>query len=201
MVMLKNIFTIALVLFMLGCNDSNDLSEDIKNNNDYKYKTTSSLPFGIDWKTNLKDISKNLTNLKLERYDEETSVSFYSIGDAEGWLSGMDSYNLIVEDEGHISALNFAQFFNKDEQRELLSRYEELKNEINTNFRVSEKKERIKNNKTLFKCLANENCGVMYTVYHSENTTVLIRAYGIDDKKGMLQVIVFPRDGNFSITS
>ena len=192
--LLKNI-TILLIFVLFGCNDTNKI-ESISN-----YKSEPELPFGINWKTSFKDVSPNLTNVSLERYDSESKMSFYSFSNNDEFLSGMDSYNLIVEGDGLISALNFAQFFSKNEQRALLNRYEEIKKEINEKYNIIEKKERLKNNKTVFKCLSNENCGIMYSVFNSENTTILIRAYGLEDQKGMLQVFVFPRDGHFSITS
>ncbi|HEM8065414.1 TPA: hypothetical protein U2L90_002684 [Enterobacter hormaechei] len=192
---LLKLITGALILILIGCNDTNKVESDSK------YKPEPSLPFGINWNTRFATISSKLTNINLERYDDQSKMSFYSFSNNDDFLAGMDSYNLIVEEDGLISALNFAQFFNKNEQRAMLNRYEEIKNELNEKYNITDKKERLKNNKTVFKCLSNETCGMMYSVFNSENTTVLIRAYGLEDEKGMLQVIVFPRDGHFNITS
>lgn len=192
---LSKILTSALILVLIGCNDTNKIERDSK------YKPEPALPLGISWNTNFSKISSTLTNINLERFDEESKMSFYSFSNNDNFLAGMDSYNLIVEEDGVISALNFAQFFSKNEQRAMLNRYEEIKNELKDKYNVTEKKERLKNNKTVFKCLSNETCGMMYSVFNSEKTTVLVRAYGLEDENGMLQVIVFPRDGHFSITS
>ncbi|WP_227160346.1 hypothetical protein [Enterobacter cloacae] len=192
---LLKILTSALILTLIGCNDANKIERDSR------YKPEPTLPFGISWNTNFSKISSALTNINLERFDEESKMSFYSFSNNDDFLAGMDSYNLIVEEDGVISALNFAQFFSKNEQRAMLNRYEEIKNELKDKYNVTEKKERLKNNKTVFKCLSNETCGMMYSVFNSEKTTVLVRAYGLEDENGMLQVIVFPRDGHFSITS
>lgn len=192
---LLKILTSALIFVLIGCNDAKEIDRDSK------YKPEPALPFGISWNTNFSKISSTLTNINLERFDEESKMSFYSFSNNDDFLAGMDSYNLIVEDDGVISALNFAQFFSKNEQRAMLNRYEEIKNELKDKYNVTEKKERLKNNKTVFKCLSNETCGMMYSVFNSEKTTVLVRAYGLEDENGMLQVIVFPRDGHFSISS
>ncbi|MEQ4903575.1 hypothetical protein [Enterobacter hormaechei] len=192
---LLKILTSALIFVLIGCNDAKEIDRDSK------YKPEPALPFGISWNTNFSKISSILTNINLERFDEESKMSFYSFSNNDDFLAGMDSYNLIVEDDGVISALNFAQFFSKNEQRAMLNRYEEIKNELKDKYNVTEKKERLKNNKTVFKCLSNETCGMMYSVFNSEKTTVLVRAYGLEDENGMLQVIVFPRDGHFSISS
>lgn len=189
------ILTSALILVLIGCNDANKIERDSK------YKPEPALPFGISWNTNFSKISSTLNNINLERFDEESKMSFYSFSNNDNFLAGMDSYNLIVEEDGVISALNFAQFFTKKEQRAMLNRYEEIKNELKDKYNVTEKKERLKNNKTVFKCLSNETCGMMYSVFNSEKTTVLVRAYGLEDENGMLQVIVFPREGHFSISS
>lgn len=192
---LLKILTSALIFVLIGCNDANKIERDPK------YKPEPALPFGISWNTNFSKISSKLINVNLERFDEESKMSFYSFSNNDDFLAGMDSYNLIVEEDGIISALNFAQFFSKNEQRAMLNRYEEIKNELKEKYNVTEKKERLKNNKTVFKCLSNETCGMMYSVFNSEKTTVLVRAYGLEDENGMLQVIVFPRDGHFGITS
>lgn len=192
---LLKILTSALILVLIGCNDANKIERDSK------YKPEPALPFGISWNTNFSKISSTLNNINLERFDEESKMSFYSFSNNDNFLAGMDSYNLIVEEDGVISALNFAQFFTKKEQRAMLNRYEEIKNELKDKYNVTEKKERLKNNKTVFKCLSNETCGMMYSVFNSEKTTVLVRAYGLEDENGMLQVIVFPREGHFSISS
>lgn len=192
---LLKFLTGALMFILIGCNDTNKIE------NDSNYKPEPTLPFGINWNTSFENISPKLTNFNLERYDEESKMSFYSFSNNDDFLAGMDSYNLIVEEDGVISALNFAQFFSKNEQREMLNRYEEIKNELNDKYNITEKKERLKNNKTVFKCLSNETCGIMYSIFNSEKTTVLVRAYVLEDENGMLQVIVFPRDGHFSITS
>lgn len=193
--MLLKILTSALIFVLIGCNDAKEIDRDSK------YKPEPALPFGISWDTNFSKISSKLININLERFDEESKMSFYSFNNNDEFLEGMDSYNLIVEEDGVISALNFAQFFSKNEQRAMLNRYEEIKNELKDKYNVTEKKERLKNNKTVFKCLSNETCGMMYSVFNSEKTTVLVRAYGLEDENGMLQVIVFPRDGHFSISS
>lgn len=192
---LLKILTSALIFVLIGCNDAKEIDRDAK------YKPEPALPFGISWDTNFSKISSKLNNINLERFDEESKMSFYSFSNNDEFLEGMDSYNLIVEEDGVISALNFAQFFSKNEQRAMLNRYEEIKNELKDKYNVTEKKERLKNNKTVFKCLSNETCGMMYSVFNSEKTTVLVRAYGLEDENGMLQVIVFPRDGHFSISS
>lgn len=192
---LLKILTSALIFVLIGCNEAKEIDRDSK------YKPEPALPFGISWNTNFSKISSKLININLERYDEESKMSFYSFSNNDNFLAGMDSYNLIIEEDGVISALNFAQFFSKNEQRAMLNRYEEIKNELKDKYNVTEKKERLKNNKTVFKCLSNETCGMMYSVFNSEKTTVLVRAYGLEDENGMLQVIVFPRDGHFSISS
>ena len=192
---LLKILTSALIFVLIGCNDAKEIDRDSK------YKPEPALPFGISWNTNFSKISSNLININLERFDEESKMSFYSFSNNDEFLEGMDSYTLIVEEDGVISALNFAQFFSKNEQRAMLNRYEEIKNELKDKYNVTEKKERLKNNKTVFKCLSNETCGMMYSVFNSEKTTVLVRAYGLENENGMLQVIVFPRDGHFSISS
>ncbi|MDK2357148.1 hypothetical protein [Enterobacter hormaechei] len=192
---LLKILTSALIFVLIGCNDAKEIDRDSK------YKPEPALPFGISWDTNFSKISSKLININLERFDDESKMSFYSFSNNDEFLAGMDSYNLIVEEDGVISALNFAQFFSKNEQRAMLNRYEEIKNELKDKYNITEKKERLKNNKTVFKCLSNETCGIMYSVFNSKKTTVLVRAYGLENENGMLQVIVFPRDGHFSISS
>ncbi|RXJ10767.1 hypothetical protein [Lelliottia nimipressuralis] len=184
---------LVIVVSLLGCDDQK------KEVNEVSVKAEPSLPFGITWETKIHELSIDENNLELKRYDEESKTSFYSISNAGEFLTGMDSYNLITESDGIISALNTAQFFNKNEQRDLLERYEEIKREISYQYTIYDKKEHLKNKKTIFKCLSNENCGVMYSVYQSDATTILIRAYGLDEQSGMLQVIVFPKEGYYNI--